>query len=148
MSFYKLTYKMNKISISTLVPEAGLKTNMHSKPLDINTLMASTKGINDSYTADMIIKSREKKRERILEIYSRCYDQCIEKIKLLNTSNKIDLVYNIPIFIPDCPDYNPQRCLEYIETKLRVNCFDTLRLSDHSIFVTWKYIELNKVKYG
>ena len=71
------------------------------------------------------------------------YQICWEKIKIANINEKNDIIYKIPLFIADCIDYNPLSCLEYIELELRKLSFDTLKLNNCSIFISWIYLEVN-----
>ncbi len=147
---------MDKLSISTILQRDDVcnnnknnnKSNNKSN-IDIKSLMTITNSYYDhtiNFTADQIIKLNKEKREKILEVYNKYYYKCIEKIKLLNNQGKIDLIYEVPEIIPECPDYIAKFCIEYMCKKLKENYFDTYMMNPTTLFVTWKYIEANKEK--
>ena len=79
---------------------------------------------------------------------------CYQRIEETNDNNDTDLIFTVIENIPDCKEYDPKECLEYISFKLRTQDLDTKILSNTSIFITWKYIELkketldNKINHG
>ena len=61
--------------------------------------------------------------------------------------DKIDLIYDVPKIDLDCPDYNPLTCIIFIEKQLRDLFIDTYKISQTSLFITLKRVEMNK-KYS
>jgi len=138
---------MDKININILVPNAQTIEETHSNgTLDVNTL-ANMKKNNDSTThfnIESLIKIRKEKREKLLETYIKYYNRCVDKIKMLNNRNITDLFFEVPMNIPDCYGYKPIDCIEFISNKLKTFYMDTCKVNNHTLFVTWKYIEANK----
>jgi hypothetical protein len=137
---------MNNLSITNLVNNNSSAYNVTNGNLDVQSLM-SIKNSHDrvkEFNPDVLIQRRIDLRNKLLEIYTRYYDKCIENIKLVNNQNRNDLIFEVPKKISDCPEYFPIFCLNFIEQKLKDNFIDVLRVSYCSIFITWKFIELNK----
>jgi hypothetical protein len=132
---------MDKINIQTLVPN-GTPPNTNGN-LDINSLVNMTKQSSNDFSPNQLIHTKNKKREKLLEIFTIQYNKCIEKIKLLNSVDKTDLVFSVPYTIPDCSIYTSASCIDFIESKLRFINFDTLKINIYTLFITWKYLELN-----
>lgn len=134
---------MDKLNIEMLFNN---KTNNSSSgALDIKSLFNQDKR-DLQFTPEELIKKRERKRETLHSNYETYYKRCLEKIEVASSLNKEDIVYNVPKFIADCPEYNPIDCLEYIEINLKNKYMDTFRINKNSIFITWKYIEINYEK--
>ena len=132
---------MDKISIQTLVPNATVADKKGT--LDISSLMNITKPTPEAFSSEQLLKIKNKKREKLADVYNSYYDKCIEKIKILNNTDKTDLVFSVPYIVPECQNYNCIDCLDFIETKLRFHKFDTLKMDIKTLFITWKYMELN-----
>lgn len=140
---------MERISIKTLNPNI-LVGNTTTSTLDIKSLITinnlnETNALN--FNAEYLIRSNKEKREKILKIYMRFYNQCIEKIKLVHNSNKTDIIFDVPESVMENIEYVPKYCMDFIETKLKQNYFDTYRMNYKTIFITWKYIESSKNNY-
>jgi hypothetical protein len=135
---------MDKLNIKNLTQNESYDF----KDFDINSL--SNVGLANSYdnilkfNADILIKKRIEKREKLLNIYLKYYKICVEKITQQNNVNKYDLFFNVPNYIVECPEYNGKNCILYIQEKLKNNHFDTFIIENNTIFITWKYLELNK----
>jgi hypothetical protein len=137
---------MDKISLKNLVPEVRIADSKKSN-FDINSLLSINNNFEDSirnFNADYLIKSNKDKREKLLKIYHRYYANCIEKIKLFHNAGKMDLIYEVPEYLSENPDYLSKYCLDFIEIKLKQNYIDTFRIDKKTIFITWKYIESAK----
>lgn len=132
---------MDKISIQTLVPNATVSEKKYG--LDINSLLNITKPNNQNFSSEQLIHIKNIKREKLADAYNTFYNKCIDRIKLLNNMDKTDLFFDVPLFLPECPNYNPSDCIEFLETKLRFHKFDTLKININTLFITWKYIELS-----
>lgn len=141
---------MEKISINTLLNTKKYQVNIsNSGAIDIKSLMSLANNNQDetrNFSPELIINKRKERREKILESYNKEYGQCIDKIKMLNEQGKLDLIYEVPRFSVTCSDYISSQCIDFIVTKLSLNYMDAFKINDTSVFVTWKYIELNKEK--
>lgn len=132
------------ISIKTIVDK-----NIENKgTLDVLSLCDIKKSHDKAYnfTVENLIKRNKEKREKLLEMYIKQYTICLEKIDFQNRKNMTDLFYDVPLFIPDCIEYNYLECLDFIEIKLKSNFFDIYRVNKNTLFISWKFIEINKNK--
>ena len=81
----------------------------------------------------------------IRNTYVKCYNLCCEKIKEANDIGLTDIIFELPtaMFITntDCSDVN---IIKYIDINLRKEKLNTYIINNRKIFVTWKFIELNK----
>lgn len=134
---------MNKISIQVLTQN---KNNSNNK-LDVYSISHTKTHYPEieSFNSQSLIASNITKREKLLDTYMKYYNCCIEKIKTLNSRNKVDLLYDVPVVVPDCPSYSHIKCIEFIERKLNAQHFDTYKLKNENnvIFITWKFLESN-----
>jgi hypothetical protein len=130
---------MDKINIENLF---HCKTHINTKILDVRAITNNQKIFN----TDTLIETREKKRKTLLNYYLKFYDICLKKIEIANNLNKTDLLYTVTEFIPNCPEYKPIDCIEYIKEKLENNFFDTYIVGNKTLFITWLYLEANKEK--
>lgn len=134
------------LSIQNLVQKNVETVNNSSGVIDIKSLATIQKSYDDIYlfNPDSLIKSRIIKREKLLSAYARCYKNCLERIKMYESMNKVDIFFDVPLQVPECPAYNPLDCIEYIRGKLKSVYIDSYMVSPKRIFITWKYIEINK----
>lgn len=130
---------MGKLSVELLFPE-GKKDN---KKIDINTIFNTQETI-DTFQSEKLVKERQDELNKTKEAYKQILNTCLEKIKFLNTVDKTDFVYTIPVSYYGHRKYNTVECLKYIEKKLRKKYFDTLIISNLEIFISWENIEENK----
>jgi hypothetical protein len=135
------------ISVDSLFPEGKYKTRTNNKKLDIDILFKGTT-LNDdpniSFSSDKLLDKIKKRRKNKLKKYNEMLRYCYQRIEETDNNNDTDLVFNVIKNIPDCKEYIPSECLEYISLKLRTHDLDTKILSDTAIFITWKYLELKK----
>ena len=134
---------MDKISLKNLVPEVSI-SDSKKNTLDINSLVIIKNSYEDTiknFSPQYLIKSSKEKREQVLKIYNKYYGSCLEKIKLFHNSGKTDMIYSVPENISE--NIIPKYCMDFIEHKLKQHRLDTLRMTETTIFITWKYIESN-----
>ena len=131
---------MNKINIENLF---NCRTNNRSKNLDVKAITQCQK----PFDIDTLIETREKKRKTLLNYYIKFYDMCLKKIEIANNLGKTDLLYTVKEFIPNCHEYKPSNCIEYIKNKLQLDHFNICILNSKTLFITWLYIESNKETY-
>lgn len=131
---------MDKLNIENLF---HCKTRSQSaKTLDIEAITQKKK----SFDIDVLIETREKKRENLLNCYVKFYENCLRKIEIANNLGKTDLLYSVSEFVPNCPEYKAEDCIEYIKKKLEKKLFDTCIVENKTLFITWIYLEINKEK--
>lgn len=136
---------MNNLSINCLTKNKIKKKD--NIDFNINTLKTDNKPIYNGL-ADELIEARKFRREKLLGIFNDLYNECIEKIKLYDLNGKIDLVFVVPSKIDSDINYSSQECIEFIKRKLKEIYIDTLFLNDVTLFITWKYIEINQFNHN
>jgi len=130
---------MNKINLDLLVPDYTLdKTN----PLDVESL------INVDYqggpSVNKLIKSRDDEKVKLKNCYKKILKSCFKEIEIANGMKRTDIIYKIPHINLKNINYHPNECLEYLEKKLQSFNFDTLRIKNCSLFISWFDIERMK----
>ena len=138
---------MNSLSIQSLLPDNKYITkNGKNEPLSIKTLIRETKNYDESraFTEEVLIKKRQDKRNIKLNMYMKHYSRCIEHIKIASGRDELDFIYKIPAIAPECPGYLALECSIFIIEKLKDIFIDAFNIDDRTIFITWKYVELNK----
>ena len=84
------------------------------------------------------IDGEKLKLEKYIEFI---YLNCMRKIEIAIKFKETDIFYIVPSENNEYPKYNPSKCLDYIQKKLRKNKFQTLIINnDNMIFITWKYL--------
>lgn len=134
------------LCIDDLFPSDN-KSGVTGKKLDIETLFSNTPLNNDpsiTFSSDILIERRKKRRKEKLNHYRQILKYCHKRIEEADENQDTDIFFTVVDTITECKDYCPLECLNYISVKLREEDFDTIMLSDTTIFITWKYIELKK----
>jgi hypothetical protein len=128
---------MDNININNLFPLSNSRSSV-DKPLDVTSLY------NFDRPQNIELEANVKEKKRIIHNrYRKITDMCLNKIKSANKINKTDIVFNIPLTVFGCHEYNSDECLDYMEYKLRKLYMDTYILSKTAIFVSWLNIENN-----
>ena len=129
---------MEKINIETLF---HCKTNRY-QDMDIKSIVATKKGFNIS----SLIETRERKRKSLLENFNKLYQLCLRKVEIMNKLGKMDLLFTVPLKIPNQCDYDSIECLKFIKDKLDNDFFDTYIVNSDTLFITWLYLEVNRIE--
>ena len=144
---------MDKLSINNLFPPSSNKNNNnnHNEPLNVNSIYNQNmhkKSNKIQFSIDGLLSRKEERKRKMIESYRKIYGILLNKISNVNKINDTtEIIYDVPEAIFGCKDYTSTECLRYVENKLRnVYHMDTLKLSDKSIFISWKYIEENRKK--
>ena len=121
---------------------------LNNGKIDINSI-SKDKFINDdpdiTFDSGVLLKSIKKKREKIRSKLVSCYNLCCEKIQEADNIGLTDLIFEIPNMISMSNIYSKDiDILRYISDKLRKEGLNTYIIDDRKIFITWKFIELNK----
>jgi hypothetical protein len=93
-----------------------------------------------------IIRERENKRKKIIGKYNDIMEICIGNIDIAHKMGKQDTIFKIPNFVPSMPEYTTTDCMKFISERLNELYMDFSILAKDTIFITWKYIELNRLK--
>lgn len=128
---------MDKISITSLAQNNSVANGK----IDIKTLSLSTKSITENFSPQELIKNKQIKREKLLSLYKYYYQNCLEKIKLVNLADKTDLFFNVPLFNMEYSNYSPSDCIDYITQNLSEHKLSTYKINSTTLFITWKYLE-------
>lgn len=134
---------MDKINVNSLF---NIPTQCN-QPLSVKTLFNpdETKQEREGiFNVECLIESKKERRQKVIAEYKKIHNICLRKIKSVNRMNKDDFVFEIPLAIFRCPDYNPAECLEHLEERLKRLQLDTLILSNNKIFISWKNLEMKR----
>jgi hypothetical protein len=134
------------ISVDKLFP-SDIRSGTRGKKLDVETLFSNTPLNNDpdiTFTSDVLLVKREKRRKEKLNYYRHMLRYCHKRISDADDDQGSDIVFTVIDSVPECKDYDPMECLEFISIKLREEDFDTTILTSTTMFITWKYLELKK----
>ena len=139
--------KINKFTIDTLMPSSNSNYLQRGK-IDVNSI-SKDKFINDdpdiNFNSDDLLKTIHKRREKTRAALVSSYNLCCEKIKEADGLGLTDLVFEVPNMISMsniyCKDID---VLRYIGDKLKKQKLNTYIINEKKIFITWKFIELNK----
>jgi hypothetical protein len=138
------TKTKRELCVDNLFP-SDVKSGTKGKNMDIATLFSNV-SLNPEpdipFTSDILLERIKKRREEKLLCYRNILKYCHQKIAAVDQDQGTDIIITMVDSIPECRDYVPRECLEYISLKLREEKFDTTILSDTMIFITWKYLEL------
>lgn len=137
---------MNTITIDKLMPSKNLDYLPRGN-ITINSI-SKDKNINSdpelNFSSTILLKNihqrRLKVRAKMVEMFNICWDKILDA----ENSGLTDLIFKLPesTFI----DFNGCRDIDiinYIAKKLKQNKLDILIMNSFTIFVTWKFIELN-----
>lgn len=135
-----------EISVDNLFPSEN-KSGTRGKKLDINTLLTNAPLNNEphiTFTSDILLDRIKKRRSEKLLCYMNMLKYCHNRIAEVDNDYETDIIFKVVETIPECKDYDSHECLEYISIKLREDDFDTTILTDTTMFITWKYLELKR----
>ena len=134
------------MNIETLMPSKNRNYNRNKGILDVNMISSGKslninpeKDFNSTKLLDSIYEKRKRKRDWLVEMYNLCCN----KIKGADDSGLTDIIFNLPEIILENSSYRHKEAIEYISKSLRTQKIDTLEINNKSLFVTWKYLELN-----
>ena len=151
MIFSHLLYMDNTQPFSRMTIENLMPSNNHNynntKKLDVFTISNGKKintdpdrDFNSNDLLNSIYEKRQKYRNWLVDIYN----QCSNKIKQADDDGLTDIIFELPDIILENSSYKHKDAIEYISKNLREQKIDTLIIDKKKIFITWKYIELNK----
>lgn len=140
------SHKKLDISVDTLFP-SDMRSGTRGDRFDIDTLFANTPLNSDpdiTFTSDVLLERINKRRIEKLKCYKNMLRYCHKRIAETDANNGTDIVFSVVDTVPECREYKPLECLEYISKKLRLDDFDTFILNDVTMFITWSNLELKK----
>lgn len=135
-----------EICVDNLFPSDN-RSGTKGRKLDVESLFSGTplnKEPDITFTSDILIERIKKRRLEKLLCYKNMLKYCHDRITSADEDQETDIIFTIVESVPECKEYDPQECLEYISVKLREEDFDTTVLTDTTMFITWRYLELKK----
>ena len=137
---------MNNITIDKLMPAKNLDYLPRGN-ITINSI-SKDKNINSdpelNFNSTVLLKNIQQKRLKVRAKMVELFNLCCEKILEAENSNLTDLIFKLPestfIDFNGCKDID---IINYIAKKLKQNKLDILIMNSDTIFITWKFIELN-----
>lgn len=137
---------MNNLTIDKLMPSKNLDYLPRGN-LTINSI-SKDKNINSdpelNFNSTVLLRNIQQKRLKVRAKMVDMYNLCCDKILEAENSNLTDLIFKLPestfIDFNGCKDID---IINYIAKKLKQNKLDVLIMKSDTIFVTWKFIELN-----
>src|SRR5205807_5521939 len=97
-----------------------------------------------TFSAATLLERKKNRRLEKLNYYKHMLRYCYKRIADTDEDQGTDIIFSVVENIPECKEYNSRECLEFISNKLRGEDFDTTILTNISMFITWKYLELKK----
>lgn len=132
---------MDKININNLFKGAEIKPfNVHTL-CDVRNKKEKEKV---ELNIDRLINIRDERENKVLEHYTKIYESCLKKINAANELLKTSLMFSVPESIFAVPNYDTVNCIEFIETKLKNEKFDTLVINDTTIYISWLNLGKNR----
>lgn len=138
------------LSVDSIYPTSTNLSIAKGKKLDVETLYNNSLSImkNDdphiNFSSDQLVERKKQIREAKLNYYRHMLKYCYKRIEDIDNEDGTDMVFTVMEKISECRGYDSRECIEYISTKLREQHFDTTVLTDTTMFITWKYLELKK----
>lgn len=135
-----------EICVDNLFPSEN-KSGTRGRKLDIESIFSGTLLNNEpdiTFTSDILIERIKKRRLEKLKHYKNMLKYCHDRILATSEDLGTDVIFTVVDIVPECKEYDPRECIDYISAKLREDDFDTIILTDTTMFVTWRYLELKK----
>ena len=137
---------MNNITIDKLMPSKTLdylpKNNITIDSISKDKNINSDPELN--FNSTILLKNIQQRRLKIRAKMVELFNLCCEKILEAENDGLTDLIFKLPestfIDFNACKDID---IINYITKKLRQNKLDVLIMNYDTIFITWKFIELN-----
>lgn len=118
-------------------------TNLFENNNDDDELNSETLTIKQQkFDVHELIKIKNEQRNLKIETYKKHLSLCLNRIEDATKVGKTDIVYHLQQTDRDCPNYNVDECMEYIDEMLKCQKFDTLLMTDNTLFISWYYMEL------
>lgn len=129
---------LEKLNIERLFSSKGIKP-ITGGNIDIQTLFQKkSQGENFTLDTSVLLSNVIKKRKKVNECYGNIFRSCCDTIISANNSDLVDIIFEIPSYIPDCLEYNICDCLNFIKDRLSKDNISFLTLNKTKLFITWK----------
>jgi hypothetical protein len=137
------------ITIDKLIPANTNESQNYIKgKINLNSISKDT-FINDdpdiNFNSNILLDNIKKRRIHIRTILINAYNLCYEKILEADKSGLTDIIFLIPYKM----QLNANICtsihiLTYISKALQKESINTYIIDHTHLFITWKFLELNK----
>jgi hypothetical protein len=97
-------------------------------------------------SADAVRKIENQRKELRKEIYKKIYEQFSRKIKSSVELGMKQVFLKVPPFMLGYPSYDIKKAGDYLERQLQLSGFDTARVTDSDIHVSWGTKKKSKEK--
>jgi hypothetical protein len=94
-------------------------------------------------TIENIIKVNNERKKSKIKLYRMMLRECINKIERQNLLRKIDTTFKFDDIIYGHPEYIRDECIEYVINELNTYHFETYRIDNKTIFISWKFMDSN-----
>jgi hypothetical protein len=131
---------MSKLSIGSILGVSD--DDLVEKYDNDNFLTQPKKTINDDINE--IIETNKKRREDKLKMYREVLRNCIRLINNKNKQRGIDIIYKINYALFGFPEGDTCECIEYLVIELMKLRFDVYQIDQHTIYISWKFIEFHR----
>lgn len=131
---------MDKINIDNIF-NGGKSDGSQYEPIDVyNLYNGSKKNIKHKFNANILASKKDEQKKKIINEYKKIYQLCVNRIKIVNSLNKDNMIYEIKGNIMRSANFDCKECLDYIQKKLKKISFNTCIISKTSILISWKKI--------
>lgn len=94
-------------------------------------------------TIENIIKVNNERKKSKIKLYRMMLRECINKIERQNLLRKIDTTFKFDDIIYGHPEYIRDECIDYVINELNTYHFETYRIDNKTIFISWKFMDSN-----
>jgi len=135
-----------KMNIESLMPSKYPNEYSNGR-LDVNSI-APPKLLNGepqkNFNSNELLKNIYEKRKKMRDWLVNTYNLCCGKIKDADDVGLTDIIFELPDIIMENSQYRHSDAIDYIIKNLRQEQIDVLKINNKKIFISWKYLELNK----
>ena len=137
-----------QMSIESLMP-SKIPYQYSNGKLDVNSI-SSGKSLNNepqkNFNSNDLLKNIYEKRKKLRDWLVNMYNLCCTKIKDADDVGLTDIIFELPDLIMENSQYRHSDAIDYIMKNLRQEQIDVLKINNKKLFISWKYLELNKEK--
>jgi hypothetical protein len=142
---------LKNICIENLIPSktGNPEFNYIKGKLDINVISKNTRYNDDndekySFDSKILLNNIYERRKRLRKWMVKMFNLCCEKIKTADELGLTDIMFEIPKVIVESSEFKHEQAIKYINENLKKQFLDTYIINYRQIFISWKYIELNR----
>jgi hypothetical protein len=125
---------MDKISISNLIPSSEFDSISVTSLSYTRSKQLQTKLC---FNVNKLVTLREEKKKKIIKVYEKIYNICLNRIDKANTKNATQIIYTFSNAIFGEPDYRKSDCIQYVEKLLKEMKLDVIMLDSNQMYISW-----------